>query len=89
MIRKKDYYRNILLICLAFDDENGSNVEMDYDECIQNSNSILSFIDKLTEAFCQYGLRENDEPNACGIILEDTIDYFNNLLYDLEFAPQK
>lgn len=87
-INKNNYYKNILILCLAFVREKGSFINIDFDKEIQNSDSLASFVDSLTDAFCQYGLKENDEPNECGLILEDAIDHYNNLIYKLEITQQ-
>lgn len=83
-MKKSDYYKNILILCIAFAEKENSPIEIDFDVAIQNINSLLTFVNYLTDAFCQYGLKENDEPNACGLIIEDAIDYYNNLIYKLE-----
>ena len=42
------------------------------------------YVDCVSDVFCKYGLKEDDEPNASGLIFEDLIDYLNNYIYELE-----
>lgn len=82
-INKETYFLNITKICLAI--ENKSMLaEIDKVNIKKDKELLEECIDCITNVFCKYGLQENDEPNECGYILEETIDFFNNLIYDIE-----
>lgn len=82
-INKETYFLNITKICLAI--ENKSMLaEIDKVNIKKDKELMEECIDCITNVFCKYGLQENDEPNECGYILEETIDFFNNLIYDIE-----
>lgn len=82
-INKETYFLNITKICLAI--ENKSMLaEIDKVNIKKDKELLEECIDCITNVFCKYGLQENDEPNECGYILQETIDFFNNLIYDIE-----
>lgn len=81
---KKTYYLNILKICLTI--ENKIDILKCYKnlECVKDREILDECNSCLTDMFCKYGVNDNDEPNDCGYILEEIIDYINNLIYGLE-----
>lgn len=82
-INKETYFLNITKICLAIENKN-MLAEIDSVNIKKDKELLEECIDCVTNVFCKYGLQENDEPNECGYILEETIDFFNNLIYDIE-----
>lgn len=78
------YYIDILKICLAVDQKAQLLDNFNLQNYQSNKQLLESYVDCVNGVFCKYGLKSNDEPNQCGYILEDVIDYFNNLIYTLE-----
>lgn len=82
-INKETYFLNIMKICLAIENKN-MLAEIDKVNIKKDKKLLEECIDYVTNVFCKYGLQENDELNDCGYILEETIDFLNNLIYDIE-----
>lgn len=82
-INKETYFLNITKICLAIENKN-MLAEIDSVNIKKDKELLEECIDCVTNVFCKYGLQGNDEPNEFGYILEETIDFLNNLIYDIE-----
>lgn len=80
-ISKQKYYIDILRVCLAVENKNDLIVSLASKEPFLDKKLLNDYIDYITDFFCKYGLNENDEPNSCGIILEELIDFLNNYIY--------
>lgn len=81
---KQTYYTDMLKICLAVERKTDLLNITKSENLASNKELLDSCLDCVSDVFCKYGLNENDEPNACGFILEDLIDYLNNLIYKFE-----
>ncbi len=73
---KEKYFIDILKICLAIEHQDEL---LDDLKCnILNKDIIEQYVDCVLNVFCRFGLKNNDEPNECGLILEDLINVLNN-----------
>lgn len=83
-MQKKEYYNNIIITCLKTENKIELLNKDKSIELIKDKQLLESINDCLIDLFCRYGLEKNDEPNRHGYILEEVIDYVNNLIYKLE-----
>ncbi len=83
-INKHIYYLNILKICLAIERKNDLLNSLNLQNFSSDKELLDLYVDCVSDVFCKYGLKEDTEPNECGFILEDVIDYLNNCIYKFE-----
>ncbi|MFT9078475.1 hypothetical protein [Ethanoligenens sp.] len=80
----EQYYNDILKICLAVERKEQLLEKFTLQSYQANKSLLEKYVDCITDVFCKFGLKSDDEPNKCGLVLEDVINYYNNLIYDLE-----
>ncbi len=81
---RQTYYFNLLKVCLAVERKNDLLNNLKLESFATNKEMLNLYVDCVSDVFCKYGLKEDDEPNASGLIFEDLIDYLNNYIYELE-----
>ena len=59
-------------------------------EGLKNNKELVELcIDVIVDNFCEYGLKEDSEPNEYGILLEDTKGFLLRILYSMENKDNK
>lgn len=82
-LNKEKYYIDILKVCLAVEKKKNLLDGLESTNFLLNKELLENYVECVSNVFCKYGLKENDEPNLCGLILEELIDYLNNVIYTL------
>jgi hypothetical protein len=82
-IDKQKYYIDILKVCLAVEKKRDLLVSLDSKDFLLDKELLNEYVECISDVFCKYGLNEDDEPNSCGFILEELIDFLYNFMYKL------
>ncbi len=77
---KQNYYIDMIKITLALEEES-ELLEKLIENNKLNPDLIERYVDFLSDLFIKYGLKEDDEPNSVGFIIEDLVNYCLKLLY--------
>jgi hypothetical protein len=80
-----ELFLNVINECL---ESKGRKTFSTIDELKGNNEIVENCVDCVSDVFMEKGLKDDYEPNEYGLLLEETIDYLNNIIYSGEKSKQ-